>query len=184
MGTGVRALGALLVILAGLRLPFPPDLMLDVVGIVALLVVALLPGTGGSPVARVAGIVALVLLACAWAIGYGAVVDDTQWEAIRQVLLVGMVLLLGVRLGPAVTPVLPHLPRVPLLHARPLVALGAAADALLITHPAFVVPLDRAGLVTTGPSPWAALVTLLVVLVVLGEGAHRYVELPIRKALT
>ena len=184
MGTGARGLAALLVVLAGIGLPFAAEPLLDAVGIVALLVVALLTGADGSPLPRVVGIVALVGLACLWALGYGALVERSQGEAIRQVLLAGIALLLGLRLAPVVSSLVRRLPRVPLLETSPLLALAAAADALVITHPVFLVPLDRAGLVETGPSPWAAVATLLVVLLVLAEGARRYVELPLRKALS
>lgn len=184
MGTGARGLAALLVVLAGIGVPFAAEPLLDAVGIVALLMVALLVGADGSRLARVAGIVALVGLACLWALGYGALVDRGQGEAIRQVLLGGFALLLGLRLAPVVSPLVRRLPRVPLLVTGPLPALAAAADALVITHPVFLVPLNRAGLVETGPSPWGAVATLLVVLLVLAEGAHRYVEVPLRTALS
>lgn len=70
------------------------------------------------------------------------------------------------------------------LATPPLVALGTASYALYITHRWLPRQLTGAHIEQGGGlDPWVALVLTLVALLLVAEGAHRYVEVPCRSAL-
>jgi peptidoglycan/LPS O-acetylase OafA/YrhL len=72
-----------------------------------------------------------------------------------------------------------------LLSTGPMVTLGTASYALYLTHRWFLFQLTGGKQVATGSGwePYLALGALVVVLLLIAEGAHRYVEVPSRQAI-
>jgi peptidoglycan/LPS O-acetylase OafA/YrhL len=70
-----------------------------------------------------------------------------------------------------------------LLGTRPMVALGVASFALYLTHRWLVWQLSSYDPIAdgTGWAPYAGLLLTLGILLLVGEGAHRYVEEPARR---
>ncbi|GAA0585240.1 acyltransferase [Paractinoplanes ferrugineus] len=70
-----------------------------------------------------------------------------------------------------------------ILRTRPMVTLGVASYALYITHRWFVWQLSTSDPVTKGHdiAPYVGFVVTICVLLLIGEGAHRYVEEPARR---
>ncbi|KNX37763.1 hypothetical protein VV01_12360 [Luteipulveratus halotolerans] len=71
------------------------------------------------------------------------------------------------------------------LSVRVMVSLGTASYALYLTHRWFVWQLSTGDQIRTGEGlrPYVALVLTIAVLLVVAEGAHRYVETPARTML-
>jgi peptidoglycan/LPS O-acetylase OafA/YrhL len=70
-----------------------------------------------------------------------------------------------------------------ILRTQPMVTLGVASYALYITHRWFVWQLSTSEPVTKGHglAPYVGFVVTICVLLLIGEGAHRYVEEPARR---
>lgn len=71
-----------------------------------------------------------------------------------------------------------------LLATNVMVRLGTASYALYLTHRWFVWQLSTGRAVAdTGVAAWVALIVTVCVLLVIAEGAHRYIEVPARRGI-